>query len=225
VVLFPGSARANARNHANTRRRIDKPGMLPKDEVLQSYKILAIAVALAMDAFAVSIAAGVSLKRVSFRQTFRLSWHFGLFQALMPIIGWSVGLTIYRLIEDYDHWVAFGLLAFVGFKMIRDAFRDETSEESVVDPTRGFTLVMLSIATSIDALAVGFSISMIGISIWAPTFIIGIVAAAFTIIGLQIGKRVGDVSGLSHYAEAMGGVVLLIIGLKVLYEHGVMNAF
>jgi len=92
---------------------------------LQFFEILAIAVALAMDAFAVSIAAGVNLKSVTSRQTFRLAWHFGLFQALMPIVGWSTGFTVRSLIENYDHWIAFGLLAFVGVKMIRDAFCDD----------------------------------------------------------------------------------------------------
>lgn len=187
------------------------------------YQIAAIAVALALDVFAVSIAAGVSLKSVSFRQAFRLSWHFGFFQAMMPIIGWSAGLTVHALIADYDHWVAFGLLAYVGVKMIREAFRNDTSENGGTDPTKGLTLVMLSIATSIDALAVGFSLSLIRVSIWTPAFIIGIVAGAFTILGLQMGKRVGSVSSLSRYAEVMGGMVLLIIGFKILYEHGLLK--
>ncbi len=176
-----------------------------------------------MDAFAVSIAAGVSLKHVSFRQTFRLSWHFGFFQALMPIIGWSAGLTVRSLIETYDHWVAFGLLAFVVVNMIREAFRDYRTKGKVIDPTKGLTLVMLSIATSIDALAVGLSMSLIRVSIWAPALIIGIVAGAFTIIGLQLGKRVGAVSRLRRYAEALGGTVLLIIGLKILHDHGTLQ--
>ncbi|MCK5195152.1 MAG: manganese efflux pump, partial [Desulfobulbaceae bacterium] len=104
-----------------------------------------------MDAFAVSIATGVSLKDVSFRQTFRLSWHFGLFQAMMPVIGWSAGLSIRAYIEGYDHWVAFVLLAFVGINMIREAFQHDKGEEQKKDPTKGVTLVILSVATSIDA--------------------------------------------------------------------------
>ena len=191
---------------------------------MQLFQISAIAVALAMDAFAVSIAAGVSLKTVSFRQTFRLSWHFGFFQAIMPIIGWSAGLTVHALIADYDHWVAFGLLVFIGGKMIREAFRHDSPENEGMDPTKGLTLLMLSIATSIDALAVGFSISLMRVSIWTPAFIIGIVAGAFTVLGLQLGKRVGSVPRLSRYAEVMGGVVLLLIGFKILYEHGVLES-
>jgi len=190
---------------------------------VEVYKIFAIAVALAMDAFAVSIAAGVSLKNVSFRQTFRLAWHFGLFQAVMPIIGWSAGLTIRSLIEAYDHWIAFGLLAFVGINMLREAFGDHLAEDKTIDPTKGLTLVMLSVATSIDALAVGLSLSLIKASIWTPAFIIGLVATAFTILGLQLGERVGAVAGLSHYADAVGGIVLLLIGLKILHEHGALK--
>ena len=191
---------------------------------MQFYKILAIAVSLAMDAFAVSIAAGVSLKHVDFRQTFRLAWHFCFFQAFMLVIGWSAGLTVRSLIENYDHWFAFGLLTFVGIKMIREAFRDHASKKEIMDPTKGLTLVMLSFATSIDALAVGLSMSLIRVSIWVPALIIGIVAGAFTIIGLELGKRVGSVAGLSRYAEAFGGIVLLIIGLKILHEHGVLTS-
>lgn len=184
--------------------------------------ISAIAVALAMDAFAVSIATGVSLKDVSFRQTFRLSWHFGLFQALMPIIGWRVGLSIHTRIESYDHWVAFSLLSFVGINMIRKTFQHDKYEGQKKDPTKGMTLVMLSVATSIDALAVGLSISMLNVSIWTTALIIGIVAGIFTIIGLQIGKRIGSVVRLSLYTETIGGIVLLAIGLNILHEHGAL---
>ena len=191
---------------------------------MQLYKILAIAVSLAMDAFAVSIASAVSLKNVDFRQAFRLVWHFGFFQAFMLVIGWSAGLTVRSLIENYDHWVAFGLLAFVGVKMIRDAFRDHGSKKEVMDPTKGLTLVMLSFATSIDALAVGLSMSLIKVSIWVPALIVGIAAGAFTIVGLELGKRVGAVSSLSRYAETIGGLVLLIISLKILHEHDVLTS-
>lgn len=189
---------------------------------VQLINITAIAVALAMDAFAVSIAAGVSLKRVSFRQTFRLSWHFGLFQALMPVVGWSAGLSIYKYFESYGHWVAFGLLSFVGLNMIREAFKHDKGKGQKKDPTKGMMLVMLSVATSIDALAVGFSISMLNVSIWKPALIIGMVAGIFTIIGLQIGKSIGSVARLSLYAEIGGAIVLLAIGLNILHEHGAL---
>ena len=179
------------------------------------------AFALAMDAFAVSIASGVSLKKVSIRQTFRLAFHFGFFQALMPVIGWSGGLTVRSLIEQYDHWVAFLLLALVGGHMIREAFHKDQDKKEKSDPTKGITLLMLSVATSIDALAVGLSLSILNISIWFPALIIGIVAALATAVGLHIGKRVGASSQMSQYAECIGGIVLLLIGVRILYEHGV----
>ena len=190
--------------------------------LVQFINISAIAVALAMDAFAVAIVTGLSLKDVSLRQTFRLSWHFGLFQALMPIIGWSAGISIRIYIEKYDHWIAFGLLAFVGINMIREAFRHDEDEEQKNDPTKGMMLVMLSVATSIDALAVGLSLSMINISIWTPALIIGIVAGMFTIIGLQIGKKIGSAVRLSIYAGTIGGIILFAIGLNILHEHGAL---
>jgi len=184
-----------------------------------------IAVALAMDAFAVSIAAGVALKSVSTRQTFRLAWHFGLFQAMMPVIGWSAGLTVRNSIEAYDHWVAFALLTYVAQGMLRSAFKGEKDDGGAKDPTRGITMVMLSVATSIDALAVGLSLSMINVSIWTPALIIGLVAGMFTTAGLHLGKWVGSVSQLSRWAEMTGGIVLLGIGVNILREHGALPFF
>lgn len=184
--------------------------------------LLGISVALAMDAFAVSIAVGVGLKKVSFRQTFRLSWHFGLFQALMPIIGWLLGTSIRRFIESFDHWIAFFLLSYVGFNMIREALKDEGDDEfKKIDPTKGFSLVMLSVATSIDALAVGLSLSMIGISIVFPAVVIGIVALLFTVTGLQLGKKAAGFGKISTLAEVLGGGILWVIGIKILYDQNV----
>ncbi len=180
---------------------------------------LALAVALAMDAFAVSIASGVSLRTVSARQTFRLAWHFGLFQAMMPVIGWSAGFTIRSRIEAYDHWVAFALLVFVAQGMLRSAFKGEPAEADAKDPTKGMTMVMLSVATSIDALAVGLSLSMINVSIWTPALIIGLVAGVFTTVGIHLGKVIGNMAQLSRWAEMTGGIVLLAIGVNILREH------
>lgn len=186
--------------------------------------LLGIAVALAMDAFAVAIAVGISLKTVSARQTFRLSWHFGLFQALMPIIGWAVGSAVRDFVQNYDHWIAFALLAAIGGNMIREAFILEKEEEdSRKDATRGMTMIMLSVATSIDALAVGFSMSLLQISIITPAVVIGIVAAAFTITGMHLGKKVATFQRLSLYAEVLGGLVLWLIGINILHEHGVFG--
>jgi manganese efflux pump family protein len=181
--------------------------------------IIAITIALAMDAFAVAIATGVRLKRVSLRQFFRLAFHFGLFQAMMPVIGWAAGLTVRASIERYDHWIAFGLLAFVGVNMIREAFKMEQDAREKHDPTRGLTLVMLSVATSIDALAVGLTISMLQVAIWFPALVIGLVAGGFTVVGLHLGKSVGSAERLSPVAEILGGLVLLGIGINILIEH------
>jgi putative Mn2+ efflux pump MntP len=185
--------------------------------------ITAIAIALAMDAFAVAIAAGISLKQISFRQNFRLAWHFGLFQAMMPVIGWSAGLSFRDLIVRYDHWVAFVLLVFVAQGMLREAFKTEQERSEAKDPTRGLTMVMLSVATSLDALAVGLSLSLINISIWMPAAIIGLVACTFTTFGLHLGKRLANAARLRRWADALGGVVLIAIGLNILREHGVFD--
>ena len=140
----------------------------------------------------------------------------------MPVIGWSAGLSVRVHIARYAHWIAFALLTMVGIKMIKEALQHEKDEKPPKDPTKGLTLVMLSVATSVDALAVGFSISMLNISIWLPAVIIGVVAGTFTIVGLQIGKRIGSAARLGLYAEITGGIVLFAIGLKILHEHGAL---
>jgi len=179
--------------------------------------LIGIAVGLAMDAFAVSIGAGLTLKTVDARQTLRLAWHFGLFQALMPIIGWLAGLSVERWIAPVDHWIAFGLLAVIGGKMIHEALKDDDEETRRGDPTKGWSLVLLSVATSIDALAVGLSLALLDVSIWWPAVVIGLVAGAFTTVGMQLGKRFGALLG--RRMESVGGIVLIAIGVKILVEH------
>ncbi len=200
-----------------------RPCATPFERPMDFSQLLIIALALAMDAFAVAVATGVSLKTVSPRQMFRLSWHFGLFQALMPVIGWTLGLTFRDAIEQYDHWIAFVLLGYIGFKMIRESFAEEEGAQG--DPTKGLTLIMLSVATSIDALAVGLSLSMLGISVWWPACVIGVVALALTAAGLYFGKTVARARRISKYAECIGGFVLLLIGLRILWEHGALAYF
>jgi putative Mn2+ efflux pump MntP len=176
-----------------------------------------------MDAFTVAVASGVTLKKVDIRQTFRLSWHFGLFQAVMPIIGWSIGSGLFHHIEKIDHWIAFLLLAVIGMRMIFEALQSEAEQIKANDPTKGGTMIMLSFATSIDALAVGLSMSMLQIAIWRPALIIGIVALTFTAIGIHLGRIVGANFKLDKYAEIIGGLVLIGIGVRILWEHGVFN--
>jgi len=187
--------------------------------------ISAIAVALAMDAFAVAVTAGVKLGSIHWRQNFRLAWHFGLFQAIMPVAGWAAGLTIRDQIALFDHWVAFALLVWVAQGMLRQAFREDKETVAPKDPTRGGTLVMLSVATSLDALAVGFSLSMLQVSIWYPALAIGIVAAAFTTLGMHLGTRLSKAGIIRRYADLAGGLVLLLIGLNILREHGVFQGW
>jgi len=183
------------------------------------FVILGIAIGLAMDAFAVAIATSVSLGKVSRRQLFRFSFHFGLFQGVMPFLGWLAGSSIARYIYTWDHWVAFGLLAFVGGKTIYEACRKPTLETETIpkDPTRGWNLVMLSIATSIDALAVGLSFAMLNITIGYPCVIIGIVTAVITLAGMLLGSRVSARFG--RRVEILGGIILILIGLKILFDH------
>jgi len=190
---------------------------------MTTFSIIAIAIALAMDAFAVSIAAGICLEKINNRQMFRLWWHFGLFQARMLISGWGAGLTIRELIERFDHWVAFGLLAFVGGSMIRSALKSDDGTCIRKDPTRGSLLVMLSLATSMDALAVGLSISILNISIWLPALIVGMTAALFSAAGMMIGVRAVRITWLKKYAEVAGALVLYMIGIHILWEHGALE--
>jgi manganese efflux pump family protein len=192
---------------------------------LTLFNIFAIAIALAMDAFAVAVAAGIKLGTIHWRQNFRLAWHFGLFQALMPVAGWAAGLTIRGHIARFDHWVAFALLVWVAQGMLREAFRKDEETVTPRDPTKGATLVMLSVATSLDALAVGFSLSMLNVSIWYPALAIGIVAAVFTTVGMHLGKRLSKATVIRRYADCAGGLVLLLIGLNILREHGVFEIF
>jgi putative Mn2+ efflux pump MntP len=174
-----------------------------------------------MDALAVAMATGLHLKRVSLRQTLRLSWHFGLFQALMPIAGWLPGAGLQTHLKNFDHWIAFVLLIAIGGKMILEAVRHVEHRRRRSDPTRGGSLVMLSVATSIDALAVGFSLSLLGVPIWWPAVLIGATAAAFTAAGMHLGCLLSGGSSFDRYAELFGGLVLIVIGLVILREHGV----
>lgn len=183
---------------------------------MDAITLFGLALALAMDAFAVALGTGTVLSRLTGRHLFRLGFHFGLFQALMPVLGWLAGLTIIDWVQAWDHWIAFALLAFIGGRMIFEACSDDEKPDDR-DPTRGLNMVMLSIATSIDALAVGFSLSVIGVSIWFPALIIGLVAGILTIIGMLIGKHIGDRWGAR--VEIIGGVVLIAIGSKILFEH------
>jgi len=183
--------------------------------------LFAIAVALAMDAFAVSLATGICLRQARLSQTLRMATAFGLFQALMPVAGWVLGLAFRSAIEAYAHWAAFALLTLIGGKMIWEGFHDEDAGDQCdpKDPTRGMRLLVLAVATSIDALAVGLSFSVLGEPIAFPAFVIGAVCFGFTSAGVWAGCRLGHVTVISRYAEFLGGATLIVIGLKMLADH------
>jgi len=178
--------------------------------------ILFIALGLAMDAFAVCLGAGTTQHIKGPRPVFRLAFHFGLFQALMPILGWLVGSTINQWIAPFDHWIAFALLAFVGVRMIRSGL-DSAGESHTTDPSRGATLIMLSVATSIDAFAVGLSLAVLNIGIIYPAIVIGLVAGGMSLLGLALGNRLGKTFG--KRMEIIGGLILIAIGVQVVISH------
>ena len=185
------------------------------------WSILLVAVALAFDAFAVALAAGLNQRISTWRQTARLAFHFGFFQGMMNFCGWAAGLTFRRLIESVDHWLAFGLLMMVGLNMIVTALKGETEETVAVDPSKGINLVLLSVATSLDALAVGLSFSMLKVAILTPALVIGLVASILTVVGVHLGRLAGAYTKLGREAEIIGGCVLLGIGVNILKTHGV----
>ncbi len=196
-----------------------------KNQCMNATAIFLLSVALAMDAFAVAVATGLRLGKPNGRQFFRLAFHFGLFQFLMPVIGWLLGLSVRDYMENWDHWVAFALLAWIGINMVRESFKSDEEKEERSDPTRKWSLIMLSVATSIDALAVGLSFSLLGVSVWGPALCIGVVCAVITLMGMKAGASLASAKVLGRWAEALGGTVLLGIGVKILLEHEALNMF
>ncbi|MEW5796430.1 MAG: manganese efflux pump MntP family protein [Candidatus Zixiibacteriota bacterium] len=180
---------------------------------------LVIAVGLGMDAFAVALVIGSQRQSLTFRPFFRLTFHFGLFQFMMPVIGWYCGSQVEHYIRNFDHWLAFVLLAVIGIRMIRESFSSEHQRVTRADPTRKRSLVALSLATSIDALTVGLSMAFLQVEIWTPSAIIGLVAAAMTGVGMVSGRRLGIKFG--KRMELIGGIILILIGLKIVLEHTV----
>jgi manganese efflux pump family protein len=184
---------------------------------------LLVALALAMDAFAVSVASGICISDLKFRHALRASLFFGVFQFAMPVAGWLLGGTFRAYIQGFDHWIAFGLLALVGGKMIVESF--EKKDEAACDGDEGKkadirdlkTLTLLAIATSIDALAVGLYYSVLGKAIWGPAAIIGAVTFVLCLLGTEFGRRIG--ARFERWATLVGGIVLVGIGLKILIEH------
>lgn len=180
------------------------------------WEILLLAIGVSMDAFAVSVGKGLTARRASWREALTVGLWFGGFQALMPVIGYFLGIGFSDLVTKVDHWIAFGLLLLIGGNMIREALQKE--EEKPADASFGFrTMLVLAIATSIDALALGISFAFLDANIWWSVSIIGLTTFLFSVVGLLIGKKVGG--RFRSGAEILGGAILIAIGVKILLEH------
>jgi len=177
--------------------------------------ILFIAFGLAMDAFAVSITNGITIKHQRINNALKIGIFFGSFQALMPLIGWLAGLRLRDFISGFDHWVAFGLLSLIGGKMIYESTK--IGDDKEIRSLNLFVLLLLSIATSIDALAVGLSFAFLKISIATPIIVIGIVTFMLSFLGVLVGNRLGHF--FEKKMEIVGGIILIGIGIKILIEH------
>jgi putative Mn2+ efflux pump MntP len=179
-------------------------------------EIVLIALGLSADAFAVSVAVGSSGVAPDRRSSLRLSFHLGLFQFLMPLIGWFLGSSISSYIESFDHWIAFIILSYIGGKMIYESLsKDE--DKIIKNLTKGLSMVIVSIATSIDALATGLSLAFLKVTILYPALIIGIITFSVSFLGYRGGKKMKDMLGAK--IELLGGVILCFVGLKILSEH------
>ena len=182
------------------------------------FLIVTTAFALAMDAFTVAVGLSIYQESLTLKQILRLSLSFGLFQFLMPVLGWLAGQSILEYIEAFDHWVAFGMLLFIGVRMIWQTAKEQPeSKAHHSDPTAGLSLLVLSVATSIDALAVGLSFSVLEMPVFQPAVIIGLVAFVMTFVGTKVGPLFGLVLG--KRAGFVGGLVLIGIGVKILFDH------
>ena len=178
--------------------------------------ILLIALGLAMDSFSVSIVNGLATKTFNnINKALILALFFGFFQALMPVFGWLVGESIADFISAFDHWIAFALLTFIGIKMIYESITDKSNKFLGAYTIK--VILILSLATSIDALAVGLSFSLLGISIFFPAIIIGVITFLLSFFGVYLGRRFGKI--LKNRIEIVGGLILIIIGIQILFEH------
>ena len=179
------------------------------------FEIFLIAIGLAMDAFAVSVCKGLSMKNFNLKNAVIIGLYFGIFQAVMPLIGFLLGSTFSELVVSVDHWIAFILLSIIGIKMIKDSLKNEDDDKN--DKLNFRTMVILAIATSIDALAIGITFAFFEINIIKAISIIGIITFTISLIGVIIGNKFGD--KFQGKAEIVGGGILILIGLKILLEH------
>nr|WP_320118698.1 manganese efflux pump MntP family protein [uncultured Marinifilum sp.] len=188
---------------------------------MELISIYLIALGLSVDSFAASVCSGLAIKNIQFYQAIKIAFFLALFQGGMPIIGWFAGWELKDLIKDFDHWIAFLLLAALGSKMIYESYNNKGSQPNF-NPLKTSVLLSMSIATSIDALVVGFSMAIIAEQIWIPAIIIGLVTFIVSMTGMFLGKKIG--AKLRRKSEFFGGFVLICIGLKILIEHLFFNA-
>ncbi len=179
------------------------------------FTIIFIALGLTMDAFAVSISSGAVIKKMHIKHAFLIAGFFGIFQAIMPLFGWFMANFASPFFENFGHWIAFVLLVFVGTKMIYESY--QISEEKDSNPLNIYVLFIMAIATSVDAFAVGITLSVLNVKVLLPVLLIGIITFVFSFLGAYIGKLFGHI--FESKVEVFGGVILVIIGIKVLISH------
>lgn len=182
--------------------------------------VFLLAIGLSFDSFAVSVCSGLNLPHIRFIQAAKIAIFLALFQAIMPLIGWLVGNSVKSLIEPVDHWIAFGLLSLIGGKMIIESLINSDARE-IKNPLNIRVILTLSLATSIDALAVGFSFATLLDKIWIAVLVIGTVTFIASMLGILLGKKTGP--KINRYAEIIGGLILIILGIKILIEHIIYN--
>jgi len=183
---------------------------------MDTFTTLFIACGLAMDAFAVSVTSGLTIRTCRMHHAIRIALFFGVFQAVMPVLGWIAARQFSHAIEAVDHWLAFCLLSFIGVKMIVESFRLKPPDRCI-NPLKLSVLLVLAVATSIDALAVGLSLAFLNVDIVTPVVVIGLVTFGFSLAGVWIGKTFGHL--FEQKVEIIGGLILIAIGLKILVEH------
>ncbi len=188
------------------------------------FEIILISIGLAMDAFGVSIGKGLSMPVGENGRKVTLAFLFGLFQFLMPVMGWLIGRQFIDVISEWDHWIIFGLLGYLGIAMIREGLSDETDEDDDKRFLGVWEMMMLSVATSLDAMAVGLTFAFMPINVWEASTMIGVITFGISLIGIYLGKFMGQFVG--RYADILGGGVLILIGTKILLQHlGIIGEF
>ena len=184
---------------------------------MEIFELILLSIGLGMDAFAVSVCKGISMKKMNWKKASLIGLYFGGFQAVMPILGYFFGTSFESLITNIDHWIAFILLVIIGAKMIQEAFQKDKDEDEYNEDISVKTMLILSIATSIDALAVGITFAFLKVDLVLAVSLIGIITFILSVLGTKIGNRFGD--KYKSKAELIGGIILILIGLKILLEH------